>query len=252
MSRGDGMPPIREYSNWNQRSADALEEIEPLRKFVFICEGSRTEDFYFTELVNQRKNLGLNPLVDVRLWKKTDEDENISNPLALIRFAQRKKDDPSLGFDRTHDRMVVVFDLDIYSRVGRGRTGGSERAEAFDALLEELDEGDMLAVTNPSFELFLLLHREGAYASLVRPNERKLLENRKVGNRRFAQVLFTDEYGMNPKSNKRIGELARDVYVAVDEEQNLNRDIGHCLEALTSTVGEVIQQIRDDPFRLPC
>lgn len=246
------MPPIREYSNWNQRSADTLEEIEPLRKFVFICEGSRTEDFYFTELVNLRKSLGLNPLVDVRLWKKTGEDESISNPLALVRFAQRMKDDPSLGFDRTHDRMVVVFDLDIYSRVGRGRTGASERAKAFDALLEELDEGDMLAVTNPSFELFLLLHREGAYASLVRPNERKLLENRKVGKRRFAQALFTDEYGMNPKSNERIGELARDVYVAVDEEQNLNRDINHCLEALTSTIGEVIRQIRDDPFRLPC
>lgn len=40
------MPPIHEYSNWNLRSADTLEEIEPLRKFVFICEGSKTEDYY--------------------------------------------------------------------------------------------------------------------------------------------------------------------------------------------------------------
>ena len=246
------MPPIREYSNWNQRSADGLEEIEPLRKFVFICEGSRTEDYYFTELVNRRRTLGLNPLVDIRLWRKTEEDESISNPLALVRFAHRMKDEPSLGFDRTHDRMVVVFDLDVYSRVGEGRVGAHEATQTFDALLRELDEGDMLAVTNPSFELFLLLHKEDAYDSLIRPHEQELLENRKVGKRRFAQVLFTDKFGMNPKSNSNIGLLAKDVYIAIDEERNLNRDMSVCLTTLTSTVGEVIQQIRDDPFGLPC
>ena len=50
------MPPIHEYSNWNLRSADTLEEIEPLRKFVFICEGSKTEDYYFKELINPKSN----------------------------------------------------------------------------------------------------------------------------------------------------------------------------------------------------
>lgn len=245
------MPPIHEYGNWNLRSADTLEEIEPLRKFVFICEGSKTEDYYFKELINHRKTLGLHPLVDIRLWEKTDGDEGISDPLALVRFAQRMKGDLSLGFDRTLDRMVIVFDLDVYSRVGEGRTGASERAAVFDQVRGELDDADVLAVTNPSFELFLMLHREGAFKDVVLPHARELLENRKVGQRRFAQVLFTETYGMNPKSNPKIGSLVGNVLTAIEEERNLNRCMDACLTTLTSTVGKIIETIKDDPFRLP-
>ena len=245
------MPPIHEYSNWSMRTADALEELEPLRKFVFICEGSKTEDYYFKELVDHRKTLGLHPLVDIRLWEKTEGDEGISDPLALVRFAQRMKGDASLRFDRAHDRMVIVFDLDVYCRVGEGRAGAAERAEAFEKVLVEVGKEDVLAVTNPSFELFLMLHRKGAYQDVVLPHERDLLENRKVGHRRFAQVLFTEAFGMNPKSNPRVGLLVKDVLTAIEEERELNHCMDDCLTTLTSTVGEVIEKIKDDPFRLP-
>lgn len=69
------MPPIQEYrySNWDTRGSDELEEIEPLRKYVFVCEGSRTEVFYFRALIDRRNELGLHPLVDLSLWEKTDD-----------------------------------------------------------------------------------------------------------------------------------------------------------------------------------
>ena len=43
--------PVRTYTNWNRRSSDFEEQIEPLRKYYFICEGANTETFYFKKLI---------------------------------------------------------------------------------------------------------------------------------------------------------------------------------------------------------
>jgi hypothetical protein len=242
------MPPIQEYrySNWDTRGSDELEEIEPLRKYVFVCEGSRTEVFYFRALIDRRNELGLHPLVDLSLWEKTDEDEGLSNPQALLRFARREKESNKTLFDPSHDRMVVVFDLDIYSRVGAGREDVERRRADFEAIRKDADTGFILAVTNPSFELFLLLHAKGAYERLVLPHEREILENRKDGGQRYVQRLFTESYGMNPKRNRRVGSLAGRVETAIEEERFLNHDLDNALTELTCNVGSIIETIRND------
>lgn len=39
--------PVHTYTNWNKRSSDEKNQIEPYRKYFFICEGANTETFYF-------------------------------------------------------------------------------------------------------------------------------------------------------------------------------------------------------------
>ena len=41
------MAPVRSYTNWNSRTTDEEEQIEPYRKYFFICEGANTETWYF-------------------------------------------------------------------------------------------------------------------------------------------------------------------------------------------------------------
>ena len=60
--------PVRTYTNWNRRSLDFEEQIEPLRKYYFICEGANTETFYFKKLIDLRKDLGIHPMIDICLW----------------------------------------------------------------------------------------------------------------------------------------------------------------------------------------
>lgn len=110
------MAPIRTYTNWNKRLSDEEEQREPYRKYFFICEGSNTEVWYFRKLIDLRKELGINPLIDIRLMEKTGDDETISNPKALIEFAEKQKKLPSNEFDIKHDKMIVVFDADIYKK----------------------------------------------------------------------------------------------------------------------------------------
>lgn len=62
--------PVHAYTNWNKRESDHEEQVEPFRKYFFICEGANTETFYFKQLIDLRKELGIHPLIDIRLWEK--------------------------------------------------------------------------------------------------------------------------------------------------------------------------------------
>lgn len=76
--------PIHTYTNWNKRSSDGEKQIEPYRKYFFICEGANTETFYFEKLIDLRKQLKIHPLIDIRLMEKTGSDRDISYPRIRI------------------------------------------------------------------------------------------------------------------------------------------------------------------------
>ena len=86
------MAPVRSYTNWNSRTTDEEEQIEPYRKYFFICEGANTETWYFKKLIDIRKELNIHPLIDIRLLEKTEGDRDISFPRRLIEFAENQKE----------------------------------------------------------------------------------------------------------------------------------------------------------------
>jgi len=53
------LAPVRSYTNWNSRTTDEEEQIEPYRKYFFICEGANTETWYFKKLIDIRKELNI-------------------------------------------------------------------------------------------------------------------------------------------------------------------------------------------------
>lgn len=106
--------PTHVYENWNKRPSDREEQIEPYRKYYFICEGANTETFYFKRLIDIRKDLNIHPLIDVRLLEKTEQDRNLSFPKRLAEFAEQQKAILGGDFDEERDRMVIIFDADIF------------------------------------------------------------------------------------------------------------------------------------------
>ncbi len=113
---GVALAPVRSYTNWNSRTTDEEEQIEPYRKYFFICEGANTETWYFKKLIDIRKELNIHPLIDIRLLEKTEGDRDISFPRRLIEFAEDQKENPEIAFDKERDKMIVVFDGDILKR----------------------------------------------------------------------------------------------------------------------------------------
>ena len=230
------MSPVRSYTNWNSRSTDYEKQIEPYRKYFFICEGANTETWYFRKLIDIRKFLNIHPLIDIRLLEKTEEDKDISFPRKLIDFAENQKKNPEISFDEERDKMVIVFDADIFE----------EKVQDYDDVLALGEENNILAVSNPAFELFLLLHFEHAYEEDIKPNEEEIIKNQKVGNQTFIYKLLLARTGINPKKNSEIGELAKKVDVAIEQENKINEDIHVCKGKVTCNIGKIIEEIRSD------
>jgi len=225
--------PVHTYTNWNQRSSDHEEQIEPFRKYFFICEGANTETFYFKRLIDLRKELGIHPLIDIRLWEKTEEDKNISFAKKLVDFAEEQKKNPENGFDSERDKMVIVFDGDIFEA----------KVQGYDELIAAIEKNDIAAVTNPNFELFLILHVEDSYEKYIKGHEKEFLTVDDRDRYSHAYFVLLELTGMNAKKNPEIGNLAENVLVAIEQEKNLNQDIHNLKGSVSSNVGKIIEEI---------
>lgn len=230
------MTPVRNYSNWNSHPNDTQEQIEPYRKYYFICEGANTETFYFKKLVDLRKQLGIHPLIDICLLEKTEEDRDISYPRKLIEYADQLKESEEISFDIDRDKMIVVFDADIFE----------EKVSDYEYIVTLGEEHNILAVTNPAFELFLLLHFDDSYENDIIPNKEAIIKNEKIGNQRFIYKLLLGRTGINSKKNSEIGKLAKFVDVAIEQEKKVNQNIRDCKGKITCNIGMIIDSIRKD------
>lgn len=224
--------PVHTYTNWNSRPSDREEQVEPYRKYYFICEGVNTETFYFEKLIDLRKDLGIHPLIDIRLWEKTEGDRNISFAKNLVRFAYEQKSLESNGFDAERDKMIIVFDGDIFE----------EKVQGYDELIASIEENDIAAVSNPGFELFLLLHVDGSYEKYIQGHEADFL-TMVDGKYAYAYNALLDATGMNAKKNHQIGTLAENVLVAIEQERLINQDIHQLKGRVSSNIGLIIDGI---------
>lgn len=232
------MLPIQLYPTWNQRPSDSNKEINPMKRYFFICEGARTESFYFKKLIDLKKEIGINALIDIVFLDKTGIDSDTSYPINLIQLAlkSREKLIQDGEFDAMSDVMVITFDTDIFKRMKKSLT----------EILELQDKSLMFGLTNPDFELFLLLHIENSVNEIIVPNEVELLNNIKVGNQRPCYKYLLDKTGMNSKHNSNIGNLALNIDVAIEQEKLINQNLIFCLDKVTSNIARIIERIKED------
>lgn len=228
--------PIHTYTNWNVRPSDEKEQIEPFRKYFFICEGANTETFYFRKLIDLRKQLNIHPMIDVRLMEKTEEHSNLSYPKLLLEFAEQQKGNDALEFDVEHDKMIIVFDADIFE----------EKVSGYDELLAQAEESNIVGITNPGFEVFLLLHIEGFYEKYVEGQETLFFTKDEKDRFRHPYNLLLELTGVNAKKNKRIGDLAENVQTAIEQEKQINQNIHNVKGKVTSNIASIIAMIMSD------
>ena len=181
-----------------------------------------------------RRKLGIHPFIDISILERTEGDVSISAPKRLVQFGSEYKTRDC--FDGERDTIVVVFDADVFER---GQPHYS------DILENARQENFVVGVTNPCFELFLLLHYENGFSEYIKPNISELLSPKGLKNK-LAYSILKQQAGVDSKSNKAIGELAEFVTIAIEEERFLNQDINDCKGKITSNIGQIIDVILDD------
>lgn len=129
------------------------------KQIIIVCEGEKTERGYFEEI---RKSLRL-PTVRVRVIH-ADATDPRSIVRAAVDYRQERKRDKAWA---AGDRAWAVFDGDEH-RLGNP-------ANWNDALQTAASKDIKLAVSNPSFELWYLLHYREHVGQLTRQDALRLL-----------------------------------------------------------------------------
>ena len=135
------MTPSNRKRNRQRRPARAKPFKQPKRRLLVSCEGERTEPEYLRGFLRHTKNV----LVDLKIPNEHGDPKKVVEIAKAATQAARSKaraqNDEFLSYDQTW----CVFDRDEHPR--------------FDpACIMAEDNGYELAVSNPCFELWLLLH----------------------------------------------------------------------------------------------
>lgn len=112
---------------------------QPARRVLLVCEGKKTEPFYFHEMAN---DLGVARLVEIAKNDGSSPDQVVNRAFELFEEEQRSGD----GFDDVY----CVFDRDAHEKFH----------DAVSRLKQLQAEGKPLSwvVSVPCFEFWLLLH----------------------------------------------------------------------------------------------
>lgn len=81
--------------------------------------------------------------------------------------------------------------------------------------------GNILGVTNPSFELFLLLHFDGSLEKDILGSEEKYLKEENLNKKGYGYQKLFERTKMNSRKNPKIGELADNIFIAIKQEKSI-------------------------------
>lgn len=115
--------------------------LEPRPRILVLCEGKITEPEYFDALRREEHNR----LVDVIIDDEGGVPKTIVERAVLLRRQAHREAKRSRDDNLMYDEVWCVFDVDEHPRVA-------------DARQQARDNQIRIAVSNPCFELWLLLH----------------------------------------------------------------------------------------------
>ena len=132
---------------------------EPRRRILVLCEGGETEPGYLKALQAEFRN----PLVEIVIEGFGEDPKAlVERALAMKMDAEREARRSGDDFLR-YDEIWCVFDVDDHARL-------------HDARQQARDHGIELAVSNPCFELWALLHFQEQTAWIERDKLRSFLK----------------------------------------------------------------------------
>lgn len=194
--------------NRNSLIRERREAFRDARLIVIASEGKDTERIYFKALAKEYTN----PRVHVHILERRENEQNNSSPEHVLKQLNDYKGQYELESD---DELWLVIDRDRWT----------------DAMLshvaKECAQDDYLyvAMSNPCFELWLLLHIEDA-ASLTPEEQKQWMENRrKVKNADpYLKVQLRQKMGTYHESSYDALALIAHVEDAIERARALDKN----------------------------
>ena len=136
---------------WSGGRGREFRRLSPRPRILVLCEGTKTEPKYFKDWRHETRNAMVSvEIVGEGVVPKTLVERAVKLKRDAEREARRTRD----SFQR-YDEIWCVFDRDEHPRF-------------HEAMQQAKDNGILLATSNPSFELWLLLHYQKVTAHIER------------------------------------------------------------------------------------
>lgn len=194
--------------NRNSLIRERREAFRDARLIVIASEGKDTERIYFKALAKEYTN----PRVHVHILKRSEDEKNNSSPEHVLEQLNEYKCQYELEAD---DELWLVTDKDHWTEAMLSRVA-----------TECMQDVSMhMALSNPCFELWLLLHLVDV-SSLTPEEQRLWMENRrksKSGNP-YLKVLLRQKMGSYHESAYDVLTLIQHVEVAIERARLLDKN----------------------------
>lgn len=211
--------------NFLKNIKDLLHEINVDEKDVLI---KQAED-YIENFANEEINYDEIDNVIIDIFKDIIF-ENITSKIIEYFKSQRN----TLDYNEEIDVINLIVDRDKNS---------FKKYQYFDLVKKCYKEGIKLYVSNPCFEVWLLMH----FNEFENLDHQKLLENKRVGKskkaRKYADKMLSDIIGYD-KSNLNFSSFVNKVDDAVKREKKYCENLNELESKIGSNVGKLIENLR--------
>lgn len=184
------------------------EAFRDARLIVIASEGKDTERIYFKALAKEYTN----PRVHVHILKRSEDEKNNSSPEHVLEQLNEYKCQYELEAD---DELWLVTDKDHWTEAMLSRVA-----------TECMQDVSMhMALSNPCFELWLLLHLVDV-ASLTPEEQLLWMENRRKSksSNPYLKVLLRQKMGSYHESAYDVLTLIQHVEVAIERARLLDKN----------------------------
>ena len=192
----------------NSLMRERREAFRDARLIVIASEGKDTERLYFKALAKEYTN----PRVHVHILERREDEQNDSNPQNVLMQLNDCKEKYALESD---DELWLVIDKDQWKDKMLSRVAAECSQEV----------SMHMALSNPCFELWLLLHLEDA-ASLAPEEQQLWMENRRKSKSAdpYLKVRLRQKMGSYHESAYDAPVLIAHVEIAIERARALDRD----------------------------
>lgn len=194
--------------NRNSLIRERREAFLDARLIVIASEGKDTERIYFKALAKEYTN----PRVHVHILKRSEDEKNNSSPEHVLEQLNEYKCQYELEAD---DELWLVTDKDHWTEAMLSRVA-----------TECMQDVSMhMALSNPCFELWLLLHLVDV-SSLTPEEQRLWIENRRKSksSNPYLKVLLRQKMGSYHESAYDVLTLIQHVEVAIERARLLDKN----------------------------
>lgn len=207
---------------------------EPKSKYYIITEGDNTEIQYFCGIRDNSEDLNIKSLIEIVPVENDEDEKGQSHPKRKLDNFNNSLADDKFTYNKNFDKAIFVIDRDPQNF----------SKEQLDEFIKNCDDyGYFVYLSNPTFELFLLMHDDKIFDL----DRQEMLENRRRTRRskRFLEVKLSEIFECN-KRNIDFEKFKPNIKKAIKNEKKFCEDLERLKNELGSNVGTLLDEIIDD------